>query len=153
MEKWICWQRRHTLVLQHVILEAVHYTHWSTCPGRNDKHMPNLEQIWKQSKWWLTQWYLIIDECSMISRAFLSKLSTILGLIMTEAKGEWQEEAFGGMNVILCGDFHQFPSIRGGPRATLYWPSVAGDSSEEALRLALYRKFNGIVILKDKMQG
>jgi hypothetical protein len=40
----------------------------------------------------------------------------------------------------------------GGPHATLYWPSVAGDSGEEALGSALYQKFDVVVILKEQMQ-
>ncbi len=80
------------------------------------------------------------------------KLSTILTLIMTEVKGEQQDAPFGGLNIVLCGDFHQFPPVMGGPRAMLYWLSVVGDSGEEALGSALYQKFDIVIILKEQMQ-
>lgn len=55
--------------------------------------------------------YLIVDECLMISREFF----TILEEHVSAGKG-FDKTAngglpFGGVNVILCGDFHQLTPV------------------------------------------
>src|SRR5260370_36518921 len=87
----------------------------------------------------------------MVSHTMLLKTSTILGMIMSEVKGIWEDKPFGGMNMIMSGDFHQFPPVRGGWRATLYWPSTAIDCSEEAVGSTLYARFKMVVILKEQI--
>lgn len=50
---------------------------------------------------------LVIDEISMISDELLDKISEYLQIIRGDAR------PFGGIQMILCGDFHQLPSIDG----------------------------------------
>lgn len=50
---------------------------------------------------------LIIDEISMISDELLDKISEYLQIL----RGDTQP--FGGIQIVLCGDFHQLPSIDG----------------------------------------
>jgi ATP-dependent exoDNAse (exonuclease V) alpha subunit len=50
---------------------------------------------------------LIIDEVSMLNAEFLDKLSEVLGLI----RGNTQP--FGGVQMLLCGDFCQLPPVSG----------------------------------------
>jgi len=55
---------------------------------------------------WLTTTVLIIDEISMVSADLLE----LLDMIAREVKGE-KEKPFGGIQLILAGDFHQLPPI------------------------------------------
>ena len=48
----------------------------------------------------------IIDEFSMISKMFLQKFAL---KIKKARKRVDDEDWWGGLNVIMCGDFHQFP--------------------------------------------
>jgi ATP-dependent exoDNAse (exonuclease V) alpha subunit len=50
---------------------------------------------------------LVIDEISMISDELLDKISSFLQLIRRNPK------PFGGVQIVLCGDFHQLPSVDG----------------------------------------
>ncbi|PPQ75301.1 hypothetical protein CVT26_015246 [Gymnopilus dilepis] len=70
---------------------------------------PNVEgkkNITKLARIWNGVTYLIIDEVSMLSAAFLNKLSEV----MKQAKGDDPRKScqiFGGVNVIFMGDFCQ----------------------------------------------
>ena len=66
--------------------------------------MKKLRCFWKGKK------YLIIDEMSMLSQEFLAKISKILHIVM-DREGRDGLAPFGGLNVILVGDFHQFPPV------------------------------------------
>lgn len=57
-------------------------------------------------KWKLTR-VLIIDEISMLPRALFDKLNVIVRIIRRS------REPFGGMQVILTGDFCQLPPVNG----------------------------------------
>jgi len=57
---------------------------------------------------------LIIDEVSMIHAHFLDMVDKVC----RKLKGE--EKAFGGMQVILCGDFFQLPPVTRGSRELRY---------------------------------
>lgn len=41
--------------------------------------------------------------------------------------------SFGGLNVVIGGDFHQFPPVCSRKTAPLYWPASTDDSNEEAV--------------------
>lgn len=52
---------------------------------------------------------LAIDEISMISGSFWTKLNAVLGAVL-----ERPDLPFGGMQIIACGDFLQLPPVTGG---------------------------------------
>ena len=61
--------------------------------------------------------YLITDEYSMISTSFPAKLSRNIekkgSVENLEASHANDSLNFGGINVILCGDLHQFSPVAG----------------------------------------
>lgn len=63
------------------------------------RNLTNLKAMWEGVD------YLLIDEVSMVGCKLMASISEALA----EAKG--QETAFGGMNVILAGDFAQLPPV------------------------------------------
>jgi len=66
--------------------------------------------------------------------------------------GYAEDLPFGGLNVVICGDFHQFPPVCSRKTAPLYWPASMDDSNEENVGSKLYSKFNKVVILKDQVR-
>ena len=59
---------------------------------------------------WRNRAYLIIDEKSMVGLKELYWIDSRLRTIMSNPETE-----FGGVNVILCGDFYQLPPIASKP--------------------------------------
>lgn len=72
----------------------------------------------------------------MVSAKFFHLLSSVLG----QAKLGQPGVAFGGLNVIICGDFHQFPPVAGRP---LYWPSDPEGDEDEKIGRGIWREFLG----------
>ena len=94
---------------------------------------------------------LIIDEYSMLTKVVFACLAEVVEYIRG-ANGEGDAtKPFGGLYVILFGDFHQFPPVSN-PTGALYHPSV--DSGSQPLRQAagklLYKQFQTVVILKEQ---
>ena len=52
---------------------------------------------------------LVLDEISMVSRPMLSMIDQRLKEWRAFKKHRWQRKAFGGLGVILAGDFGQLP--------------------------------------------
>ena len=80
------------------------------------KSRRKLQKIWKHIK------YLVIDEVSMISKTFLAKLSRNISIGKMSDREDPSPDSFGGISVILCGDFFQFPPVVGGVSDALYNP-------------------------------
>jgi len=57
-------------------------------------------------KLWSERRYLIIDEISMIDCKTFKRLNTELVKLKSN-----KDELFGGVNIIVLGDFLQFPSV------------------------------------------
>jgi len=57
---------------------------------------------------WQTTRYLIIDEISMISGLFFEKLNSIAKIV------RGNDRPFGGIHVLVSGDFLQLPPVEGG---------------------------------------
>ena len=103
----------------------------------------------KLHAFWRTKRYLIIDEVSMLSRAFFAKLSQIISRAM-ETK---DEEVFGGLNVILVGDFHQFPPVVARRSAPLYWPvNSRQDTEEDIIGRKIFEQFSTVVKLNKQIR-
>jgi energy-coupling factor transporter ATP-binding protein EcfA2 len=89
--------------------------------------------------------FIIIDEISMADKAMLYCTLEIVGWTMgKEGKGS-ADDPFGGANVILTGDFHQFPPV-GNASGALY-VDKAEDSKQAQIGRVIFKQFNTVVIL------
>ncbi|GAW02204.1 ATP-dependent DNA helicase PIF1 [Lentinula edodes] len=95
--------------------------------------------------------YLILDECSMATKELIGRTSTICTHVATVENKPNCDQYFGGMNVILCGDFHQYPPVGNGHGA-LYEPNSAGANSYSILGRHIYSEFNKTVTLKQQIR-
>ena len=106
-----------------------------------------LQEFWREVR------YLIIDEFSMLSRTFLATLSRNIGIGIEGAPYAREGHSFGGLNVILCGDLHQFPPVACAKSEALYHPVVlAKDSDEAKIGRRIYEEFSTVVILHEQMR-
>lgn len=93
--------------------------------------------------------YLLIDEVSMVGCKLLAKVSEAL----SDAKSS--ESAFGGMSVILAGDFAQLPPVS---ETRLYaWVNTTQGASTSSgqdvvMGKLLWLSFNVVVILREVMR-
>jgi hypothetical protein len=104
-------------------------------------------------KFWHLRHYLIIDEFSMITKTFPAILSKNIGIGKEGAELERPGHSFSGIDVILCGDLHQFPPVAQSCAESLYRPvDIAHDSIECQIGCRIYEEFTTVVILKEQMR-
>ncbi|KAG5220343.1 ATP-dependent DNA helicase [Salix suchowensis] len=89
--------------------------------------------------------YLIINEFSMITKMLMEVLSKICCQTKCHL-GNCNRTAFGGLNVILFGDLHQFPPII--KTNALYYPDADGIS----IGRELFECFTTVVTLTQQMR-
>jgi ATP-dependent DNA helicase PIF1 len=87
--------------------------------------------------------FVIIDEKSMIDLKMLSIIDDRLRLIFPDRA----DQPFGGVNVLLCGDFFQLPPVNGRP---LYATRATGPIATKGQ--GLYRSFDRTVQLTEVMR-
>ena len=104
-----------------------------------------LEKIWRHAS------YLIIDEFSMISKTFLARLSRAIDIGVHGSRPS-SPCSFGGINVILFGDLHQFPPVVTKARESLFYPIHISDTHEAKIGRMIYEEFKTVVILKQQHQ-
>lgn len=110
----------------------------------SDETKTKLQQFWKYFI------YLVIDEISMISKSFLAVLSRHIGIGKANSD---TGKSFGGIHVILCGDFHQFPPVACAISEALYYPAnMVTDSVDSQIGRAIYEEFDTVVILRDQLR-
>jgi hypothetical protein len=113
-------------------------------PLSNDKKV-KLRQMWQGKR------YLIIDEYSMLSKTFLARLSRNISFGMGDQIPTYSNRSFGGLNVILCGDLHQFPPVALKRNDVLYRSiNVSLDDFESQIGRAIYEEFTTVVILRQQ---
>jgi hypothetical protein len=96
--------------------------------------------------------YLIIDEISMVSKKTLADVSLMISIGKQEGKNNITV-AFGGVNVIIAGDFHQFlPVIGGASNGALYTPTGPNATSEMLVGRLIYEQFWTVVLLKKQFR-
>ena len=82
------------------------------------------ENMWAHKKYWREVKTLVIDEISMVDGALLDTLDEVARRVRGNSK------PFGGLQLILCGDFYQLPPVTKGGAAPRFafearcWPSV-----------------------------
>ena len=106
----------------------------------------------KLQDFWRNIHYLVIDEYSMLSKTFLATLSRNIAIGMEGSSGFQPGHSFGGLNIILCGDLHQFPPVACGKREALYHPLSMKDSVDAQIGRRIYEEFTTVVILKEQMR-
>ncbi|KAJ3870331.1 hypothetical protein F5051DRAFT_294350, partial [Lentinula edodes] len=95
--------------------------------------------------------YLILDECSMATKELLGRTSTICAHVAATEDKPSRDQYFGGMNVILCGDFHQYPPVGNG-RGALYEPNTSGANSYSIMGRHIYTEFHNVVTLRKQIR-
>lgn len=109
----------------------------------------------KLQAFWRSYTYLIIDEISMIGKTFLAALSRhiSIGKDRPDSGAAGGGRSFGGINVIFCGDFHQFPPVAVGASEVLYHPTnLARDSLDAQLGRSIYEEFTTVVVLREQVR-
>lgn len=109
--------------------------------------MKRLREFWRVKK------NLVIDEMSMLSREFFAKLSRILTTVIEEDEDRKKGLLFGGLNMILVGDFHQFPPVACRRSAPLFYPNnVRFDKVDEIIGREIYEQFQIVVRLTKQIR-
>lgn len=88
--------------------------------------------------------FLVLDEVSMVSKRQLAQDSRRLQELKQNSN-----QPFGGLHLILSGDFYQLPPVRDSP---LYVAPKVGDGEEVIAGYELWRKFQTVVILRENMR-
>ncbi|KAE9409060.1 hypothetical protein BT96DRAFT_953836 [Gymnopus androsaceus JB14] len=85
----------------------------------------------------------------MISCEFLVELEKNISIGKQNIQNE---PTFGGLNILLCRDFHRFPPVAA-PNDGLYMPAQPGhDKLEQCVGQTLYEELSTVVILKEQMR-
>lgn len=114
---------------------------------RSAQTSKRVREYWKMKK------YFIIDEMSMLSQPFFAKLCQEIGSAVEPNDIQSREDIFAGLNIILVGDFHQFPPVACRRSAPLYWPSnPSRNKTEEILGRKAYEQFRTVVRLKKQVR-
>ncbi|KZV59034.1 hypothetical protein PENSPDRAFT_564141, partial [Peniophora sp. CONT] len=106
----------------------------------------------KLAAFWHRHWYIIIDKCSMLSKTHLAQLFQNIMIALTEEGGSPVNWFFGGLSIIILGDFHQFPPVAQSPHKALYVPSAPLDTAEMKIVRRIYEEFTTVVILCEQMR-
>ena len=93
--------------------------------------------------------YLIIDEYSMLTKGVTTSLSDVLYDLFKCDEGDGSISPFGGMHIIMSGDFHQFPPVPN-PHAALY--ETEDSSVRGKLGRHLYEQFTTVVELREQIR-
>ena len=111
---------------------------WLTRPGKKveKRRKANIDNVL-----WLT-----VDEKSMMTSSLLLYLSQAIRSALTTIE---PSSPFGGLSVVLLGDFHQFPPVANSQKA-LYNSSPLSDDAQ--LGRSLYEQFDVVIRLEDQMR-
>jgi hypothetical protein len=89
---------------------------------------------------------------SMLGKTFLAKLSRNISIGKMVEGQPPSTHSFGGISVLMCSDFHQFPPVAVGPSEALYYPvNLQCDPTLAQLSRTIYEEFTTIVVLKEQM--
>ncbi|VDC07039.1 unnamed protein product [Peniophora sp. CBMAI 1063] len=106
----------------------------------------------KQTAYWRSILYLVIDEMSMLSREMFELVSARVSAAKVSGNPAAADAPFGGVNVIIVGDNFQFPPV-GRPKSALYHPATGSNLSDgAAIGRRLYEQFETVVILNQQVR-
>ena len=96
--------------------------------------------------------WLAINEISIMTAEMLTHTSQVMGFVKTGTGQIASSVLFSGINIILLGDFHQFPPIAN-PRAALYLSpsSLDFDPAARVMGRNMYSQFEMVVTLTEQM--
>ncbi len=101
----------------------------------------------KLEHFWQDYQYLAIDEMSMLSKDFFALLSRNISI----GKKNEEQISFGGLNIIILGDFHQFPPVARPIRDALFYPNdPQKDLVSSQIGQSIYDEFTTVVQLKQQ---
>ncbi|KIO01479.1 hypothetical protein M404DRAFT_150174 [Pisolithus tinctorius Marx 270] len=84
---------------------------------------------------------------------FLAKLSNIICHTQTGCDATLTDLPFGGLNIIMVGNFHQFPPMATKASAPIIWPcNVENNMHEELVRCHIYEQFDIVIHLKTQVR-
>ncbi|KAM6490079.1 hypothetical protein JOM56_014463, partial [Amanita muscaria] len=89
---------------------------------------------------------IILDEVSMLTKTNLKKGSEIGTYYALQSQTGNEAEPFGGRDMVLTGDFHQFPPV-GSNRSALYCPNTPKDNQDSVLGKEIFNSFDTVVLL------
>lgn len=98
-------------------------------------------------KLWSRKTIMIIDEVSMVDLSMLSTINSHCKIARSLDRSS--PDLFGGLpTVILMGDFHQFPPVRG----PALWKEPRNGNDEDANGRIIWHQFRDAVILDQQMR-
>ncbi|PSS32204.1 hypothetical protein PHLCEN_2v2028 [Hermanssonia centrifuga] len=113
----------------------------------SDRVKTRIQAAWKHKR------YLIVDEFSMIPKSLLQAMEKHVSIGKAGSSSYREEYTFGGVNVILCGDLHQFPPVAKGKFECLFTrQDPATDTENSALGRRIYEEFTTVVVLREQMR-
>lgn len=148
---------RHLLVKMAYTGIAASHIQGVTCHAaamlsRNDRAMSSRTKTKLQAFWKPVQ-YEIIDEFSMLGKTFMAKLSRNITIGKAGSIAGLSERSFGGTNMIVTGDEHQFPPVACIPNEALYYPlDSTRDSVLSQIGRSIYEEFGLVVTLKEQIR-
>lgn len=93
--------------------------------------------------------WLMIDEMSMLTTTQLTLLCQITGFVRAGLSTIDSTIPFGGLSIVLLGDFHQFPPVANFSKE-LYNPSPLGEICQ--LGRKYYTQFDVVILLTEQMR-
>ena len=98
---------------------------------------------------WACKKYLIVDESSMLGKSFLAKFANKVNCERNSMGMDL--EGWEDLNVILCGDFHQFLPVALHRKETLYIPTELNNTViQQRVGQQIYEAFETVILLKEQ---
>ena len=92
--------------------------------------------------------YIIVDEFSMLTKQMLACVSEVVTCVAMNLGVGDDKLPFGGINVILAGDPHQFPPV-GNASGALY-ACLPNEIGKGAIGRLIYEQFETVVTLREQ---
>ena len=85
----------------------------------------------------------------MIGKSFLARMSRNISIGMEENPSAFSDHSFGGLNVIMFGDLHQFPPVAAKRGEPLYRAiDSTQDDMDSQIGRRIYEEFTKVVVLR-----